>query len=537
MTMIVRYEVTDLAAKIPGSSSPVVTKRLFNADLALIDGQGRPRPDLAADLPRLNTDAWRLYPDGRMETTYRLRPSLTWHDGQPLTANDFVFAARVYQNPSFGIFTPQPQDRIGQVLAPDPQTLVIQWNAAYPGAGALIFGDLDPLPRHILEGPLAAVEDGSAAPDTFVNLPFWTTDYVGAGPYRLERWTPGAQFDAAAFDGYALGRPKIDRIVVRIIGDENAVLSAVLAGNADFTADFTLRFEHGQVLKREWEALGKGKVMFKPSSAVVQMVQLRPEFAAHPGQLDARVRRAMAATIDRDALNAGLFEGQGFTGDTLVPPTVSYFADVDRAITKYPYDVRRAEQYMAEAGYTKDQDGFYATRTGDRFHTDVRVTAGPEFERGQAILIDTWRRAGFDVSGSVLAAAEARDREARQTFPGMASRGGGFEERSLIGAEIGSAANRWTGDNRGGWSSAEYDRVYDSFSGTLDRDERERLGIQMLKLISDDVPVYPMYIGLQVNAQVAGLSGPDPGTSGFGALSPATLPYWNIGEWELRAEQ
>jgi hypothetical protein len=47
MTMIVRYEVTDLAAKIPGSSSPVVTKRIFNASLALIDGQGNARPEIA----------------------------------------------------------------------------------------------------------------------------------------------------------------------------------------------------------------------------------------------------------------------------------------------------------------------------------------------------------------------------------------------------------------------------------------------------------------------------------------------------------
>jgi ABC-type transport system substrate-binding protein len=189
---------------------------------------------------------------------------------------------------------------------------------------------------------------------------------------------------------------------------------------------------------------------------------------------------------------------------------------------------------MTEAGYTKDRDGLYATAAGDRFRTDVRVTAGPEFERGQAIMIDTWRQAGFEVTGSILAAAEARDRQARQTFPGMASRGGGYQESSLTTGEIGSAANRWTGDNRGGWSNPEYDNLYQTFSTTIDRSDRLKTSIQMLKIIADEVPVYPMYLGLQVNTQVAGLTGPDPGTAGFATFTPGTLPYWNIGDWELK---
>ncbi len=534
MTMVVRYEVTDLAGKIPGSSSPVVTKRLFNAALALIDGQGSARPYLAAALPQLNTDSWKVLPDGRMETTYKLRPGLTWHDGQPLTAEDFVFSQRVYSNRSFTIFTDEPQDRMESVSAPDPETLVIQWSRIYPGAGALIFSEFDPLPRHVLERSVAAVEDGSLSTDAFINLPFFTNDYVGPGPYRLERWTPGSQIEATAFAGHATGKPKIERVIVRIINDENTVLGTVMAGQADFTADFTLRFEHGMVLKREWESQGKGTVVLKPSSSVIQMLQMRPDYVMHPGQLDVRVRKALAQTIDRQGLNDGLFEGQGFSSDNFVPSTVPYFQEVDRTIAKYPFDARRAEQYMAEAGFAKDGEGFYTSPTTGRFRTDIRVTAGPEFERGQAIVVDAWRRAGFDVSGSVLPAAQARDREARQTFPGMASRGGGLEERSFTSAEIGSPANRWTGDNRGGWSNAEYDRIYNAFTTTIDQAERTRHTVQMLKLLSEELPAYPMYLAIQVNTQIAGLRGPEPGTAGFGTMTPGTLPYWNIQDWELR---
>src|SRR5881396_2947232 len=56
------------------------TKRVFNADLAIMDKQTNWVPYLAESLPELNTDSWRLLPGGRMETTYSLKPNLAWHD-------------------------------------------------------------------------------------------------------------------------------------------------------------------------------------------------------------------------------------------------------------------------------------------------------------------------------------------------------------------------------------------------------------------------------------------------------------------------
>jgi ABC-type transport system substrate-binding protein len=81
--LVIRYEPADLAPKIPGRASPIVTKRVFNAALTLTDAKGQPQPYLATALPQLNTDSWRVSSDGRMDTTYRLRPGLTWHDGSP----------------------------------------------------------------------------------------------------------------------------------------------------------------------------------------------------------------------------------------------------------------------------------------------------------------------------------------------------------------------------------------------------------------------------------------------------------------------
>src|SRR5262245_9248902 len=75
VTLAHRYEPNNLAAKVQQSNTPT-TIRLVNAGLTLVDDQGAIRPYLAEAAPQLNTDTWRITPDGRMETTYRLRPNL-----------------------------------------------------------------------------------------------------------------------------------------------------------------------------------------------------------------------------------------------------------------------------------------------------------------------------------------------------------------------------------------------------------------------------------------------------------------------------
>src|SRR5439155_24643675 len=78
------------------------TLRLLNATLAATDKSGVPQPYLVEALPQLNTDTWRVFPDGRMETVYRLKPGLVWHDGTALTADDILFTWRVLTKPEVG---------------------------------------------------------------------------------------------------------------------------------------------------------------------------------------------------------------------------------------------------------------------------------------------------------------------------------------------------------------------------------------------------------------------------------------------------
>ena len=530
-----RHDPPTLAPKIAASNTGSTT-RLFSAALTLIDAQGAPQPYLAAAVPQLNSDAWRVFPDGRMETTYRLRDGLTWQDGAPLVAEDFAFALRVYKDPGLAVFLRTPQNDIDSLTAPDPRTIVIQWRSPNAGAGTLTLGDLDPLPAHVLEGPYSDYKEGRSSEERFLGDPFWTSDFVGAGPYRLERWERGVQLEAAAFNGHALGRPKIDRLVIRIATDENTLLAAVLAGGqVDYTTSATLRFEHLLVLKREWESAGRGTAVAVPGPAIFLNLQQKPEYVGDPALLDLRVRRALAHTLDRGALNEGVFDGFGIPTETIVPRTVPFYAEHERLMTRYPLDANRARQLMTEAGFTRDTEGFFVNAQARRVRVDFASQRSPEIERMAAIQSDIWRRDGFDVHYTAVNPELFARLEVRHTLPGLGY-SQGPSEAAFTAAELGTEANRWSGLNRTGWTHPEYERLWAAANATLDPVQRGANVAQMMALITEHLPGYPLYFVLSTRTRVAGLQGPidEAEAAGFGGTSKETTAYWNVQDWTFR---
>jgi peptide/nickel transport system substrate-binding protein len=525
--MAVRYEVVGLAPKRLEAAASEWTKRPFNASLAVVDGSGARQPYLAAALPRLDTDSWKVSPDGRMETTYQLKPGLTWHDGEPLTADDFVFAKDIYTARGLGVFTSTPQDQIEEIEARDPRTLVIRWKEPFGDAGALVSGMLEPLPKHILETPFAAYQADPSTADTFLSHPFWTTQYVGAGPYKLVEWQQGVEFQGEAFDGHALGRPKISRIVVRVFGDENTVVSNVVAGSVDIAGDRAIRPEHAQEIKRQ---LGDGAVsqVFAGGRHYLG-IQFRPELQKTPALFDVRVRRALAHAVDRDLINQAMYDGDGPMGDHWVPPGLPYYEEVQRSVTHYAFDPRRTEELMREAGLTKDAAGFFASASGERFRPQLMVDASPLFEREMNTILDSWAKAGIDAEPKLLPAVESRLLSARTTYPGIYGISTGIREAQLdifSTAQIATEARGWAGNNRVGWSSPDYDRPWNAFNTLLDRGQRDQQIVEMMKVVTDQLPAIMIHYNPSANSFRSALRGPEPG-------GPETLANWNMAEWTL----
>jgi peptide/nickel transport system substrate-binding protein len=208
-----------------------------------------------------------------------------------------------------------------------------------------------------------------------------------------------------------------------------------------------------------------------------------------------------------------------------------YYADLDRTIVKYPFDLRQTDQIMTEAGFRKGADGIWTGGdTGERMAFAIMSGSGTRNERERAVIADGWRRAGFDVTETQLSASQTTDPQIRATASGFLTSGASGAEAALsryTTSQIGTPANRWRGQNYLGWSNPEYDRLYEQFNSTLDRSERNQQAIQMMRLLTQDVGGLVFYHDPGVTAHTSALSGPQVG-------APDHTLAWNVHEWELR---
>jgi len=513
-------------------TSENIPQNIFNATLILADERGRPMPYLADGVPQLDSNTWKVFPDGTMETSFRLKPNLVWHDGHPLTAEDFTFSWQVYSTPAYGVSNTFPIRYMSTVEAPDSSTVVIRWKQRWVQAGTLGTGtsanaqnNLPPLPRHILE---QAVREGSAEGEKFLpNSSFWNVNYIGAGPYKVDSYTPSVSIEASAFDAHVLGRPKIDRVSIRGISDVNASLATMLAGDLHYGADL-FRAEEGLVLERDWVPSGRGTVLWELLASRQQWFQMRPERAQPAEMLDVRVRRAIVHSWDKKAVFDAVTAGHGLLSDTFTSPNQEYQPLVDREVMKYPHDPRRTQQLLEEVGYTRDASGMFVTPRGELMDVPMNYTGGTtQFEQETAILADQMKRAGINGISRVLPTSAST--EDRALLPGIVA-GSGGQDTGFLNAHsinIATAANRWNGSNRAAYSNPEFDRLANAFDDALDRNERIQLITQMEKLISTDLPTIFLYYHGRVWAHDARLKGP-----GVRLVGGASHPTSTIYQWE-----
>lgn len=503
---------------------------VLNATFDDQDEKGDAFPVLVEALPQLNTDSWRVFPDGTMETTYRLKQGVAWHDGTPLDAKDFVFAWQVYANPSSGSAGIAPVGEMQEVSAPDSRTVVIRWRRPFPGAGVISTRNqtgYGALPRHVLEQPYNA---GNF--EAFANHAFWTDEFIGLGPYRLTRWERGQEIDAVAFDGFVLGRPKIERLRIVIANDSNAAVASLLSGDADIALDYVLQYPDGAVLQQQWAANKDGTVIFNPVLLWFGQIQLRPDQVSTPALLDVRFRQALAHGMDKHALNDALMGGQGVVTEGLLHPRASYYSLIEPSIVKYPHDTRRAQQLLDEMGLQRGGDGFYLGPDRQPFSLEIMGLSNPTWEAEDAIVVEAYRRMGVNAQGRIIPSALFGDGQVRASFGAMQLTGTGGFERAMFGltsTAISRPETRWQGTNRGAWSDPTYDRVWDLYNTTLDLPTQYELLAQMEKIQSAEVPQIPMYYTPLITPFRAGLTGPLLRTGG----NADTL--FKIWEWEWRS--
>ncbi len=144
-------------------------EELVNVGLASLNNESRWVPRLAESVPSLENGLWKLLPDGRMELTWKIRENARWHDGTPVTADDFVFTATVGQDSELPIFRDQMYRLIDGIDAVDARTVLIRWSKPFISAEEMFNSTQTyPFPKHLLE---PAYERDKA---NFAQLPFGT---------------------------------------------------------------------------------------------------------------------------------------------------------------------------------------------------------------------------------------------------------------------------------------------------------------------------------------------------------------------------
>ncbi len=506
-------------------------QELVHAGLVHADNRGNLHPQLAEAVPSIENGLWKLLPDGRMETTWRINRAARWHDGAPLTTDDLLFATTIEQDRDLGIPRNPVFDLIESVEAPDLQTIIVKWKQPYIEADTLFTYEVAlPLPRHLLESAYA----GDKA--SFLGIPYWSNEFVGAGPYKIREWVAESHVVLQSNDLYVLGRPRIDEIEVRLIPDPNTLLANLFVG-VELTIDSALSLEQWLQIQHEWTARG-GTVAHRAGG----WIRVAPQFinASPPVVTDLRFRRAVLHAIDREEIGATLMGGLGGVAHSFVNPSTPEFEEIQGSIVRYDYDPRRAVQMIEEVGYRRGSDGAFRDAAGERLSVEIRALDmdNPVHPKALAIVADYWQQVGVAVEQVLVGRQRAGDAEYSATFPAfnLHHHAPNVATRGVIafhGASAPLPENRFvTRGNAARYMNAELDALIDRYITTIARPERVQLLGGIVHQMTDQVAIMgivyslaPTMIGSRLqNVTASNASG-----------SMRTTEGWNAHEWELRS--
>jgi peptide/nickel transport system substrate-binding protein len=256
--------------------------------------------------------------------TFHLRDGVTWHDGQPFTADDVVYNFRaVWSNP----------------------------NANYSAAfltGLVEFNKVRKRDRLTVEVPLTTPAAQFPTIFAYFNFPVVQNgataktaarNPVGTGPFKYVSFSPGSQSVFEANKNYwEPGKPYVDKLVVdSSFTDNNSVFNALLSGKINLFPTLPL------VTAREQLAAKQVQILASPFAAESYMFAMRVDKGPFA---DNRVREAFKLLVDRQAMIDGAWAGFGTPAYDLLGPGTEYYA----SDLKRPRDVEKARSLFKAAG-------------------------------------------------------------------------------------------------------------------------------------------------------------------------------------------
>ena len=344
--------VLDGALVSDGESIRVITQ-IFETLVALKPGTTEPEPGLA--------ESWEANDDGTV-WTFQIRPDVTFHDGEPLTAEAVCFnfdrwynfegplqnpGATYYWQVVFGGFATYnkdsgaPEESLYESCeATDDLTAVLTLtkpSATFiPALSQQAFSIASPKALEEFDADEGTTDaDGIFSPSGT----FGTEHPIGTGPFEFVSWVRNDRLTLKRYEDYWGDKAKIDELIIRPIADNAARLQALQAGEI-----------------QGYDLVEPQDIATIESDENLQIID-RPAFnvayvgfnIARKPTDDVEVRKAIAHGLDREAVVTNFYSGRAEVATQFMPPEVVGYAD---DVTTYEYDPEKAKQILQDAGYT-----------------------------------------------------------------------------------------------------------------------------------------------------------------------------------------
>ncbi len=348
-------------------------------------------------------EGWTRSDDG-LRYTVRLRPNVTFADGQPFTATDVVFSFAAVYAEQAGSTLADSLKVSGQplgVTAPDPQTVVITFPAPF-GPGIRLLDNLPILPKHKLQ---AAVDAGTFGRVWGLATP--PAEITGLGPFMPSQYAPGQRLVFTRNPRYfrsderGTRLPYLDRVIVEVVPDQEAQMLRLDAGQIDMTRD-EVRPEDYAPLKR---AADRGQVQLLDLGVGLDADGLW--FNLKPGAFgnDPRaawlqrdeLRLAISHAVDRQHLDDTVFLGAGTPlFGPITPANKKWYSN---EVPQTPYDPARAKALLASIGLSdRNGDGTLEDAKGGLARFTLTTQKGQTaYERGASVIRDELKKIGIMV--------------------------------------------------------------------------------------------------------------------------------------------
>ncbi|WDR00792.1 ABC transporter substrate-binding protein [Devosia sp. J2-20] len=389
---------------------------------------------------------------------FKLRPDLKFSDGSPLTAEDVVYTYTTLIDPdlsapSRALYTP-----ITAIEAVDAQTVKFSLSAPY--APLLSYLDMGIVSKALVEGGADLA-----------------TNPVGAGPMKLAAWNRGSEIDLEANENYWQGAPQVDKLTLKIIGDNSARAQAFEAGDLDVI--------QSPLSPQDIERLEADERFGNFITAGLGVTYLNFN-VSDPLLSDVKMRQAFAMLVDQDTIVNDIYQGVDEVAHSLIlPSSWAYSADISQPT----YDVEGATALFNEMGWSdSDGDGFL-----DKDGEDLSITLATHSEDPNRVQSVEYLQAIFEMAG-VKATAQISD------WPSFSTNyvQKGQHQIALLGwlnivdPDRLLFAQLTTGGptNWGGYSNAEVDELLQAGRSTLDQAERAENYQAAASILAEELPYY-----------------------------------------------